>query len=329
MHTVFPPIDPVWHYTNAGGLLGILDEKPGRELAESLALPESPVTGAFSVWFTDALYLNDPQELIFGRKWLAEAVEQELRTASDLTADDRSDIDAALEWVKDPTKVRESTSGAYVACFSTDGDSLSQWRGYAGGRGYAIAFDRNVIRQMIAPVIPEGLQQQMQLPEREYSQDELTKKLLELAEYSQPRFELVRYGEPDARKFFEEQAREIVKPKGPFSRTHLCQFALALVKQGGYCDEKEARAIVLAARIPLRVQFRSGPMGLLPYVSVSFLPYGYNARTPLVREIRVGPGEDRELRKAAVAHLLKERGIPDWIIRASQTEIDFRGDPPS
>jgi hypothetical protein len=38
---------------------------------------------------------------------------------------------------------------SFVACFSTDGDSLSQWRAYADdGRGFAIGFDARLLRRL-------------------------------------------------------------------------------------------------------------------------------------------------------------------------------------
>jgi hypothetical protein len=98
------------------------------------------------------LYLNDPQELQFLRRdlmwYLQGAIQQ---TGSD--PDDYADV---LNWLKEQcadvatSAQARPRSGMYVACFSRSPDLLPQWRGYAGGRGYAIGFEVEALSALLA-----------------------------------------------------------------------------------------------------------------------------------------------------------------------------------
>jgi hypothetical protein len=144
----------VWHYTNTAGLLGILDTQAATAQMERMGEERELPRGAFSIRFTDAQYLTDPQELRFAREELANILEDE---PADLADEDQDELQKVLEWLNDPDQVPSrtgdiTTRGTYVACFSRAKDSLSQWSGYAGSRGYAIAFNPAVLSKMWAPV---------------------------------------------------------------------------------------------------------------------------------------------------------------------------------
>ena len=112
-----PPV--LYHYTNASGLKGILE------------------TG--SLWATDAEFLNDAQELQFGRSELCHALRAH---AESLYSSDRPEYFGSPEYSRativqsavhylETGNVNEPITGErmYVACFCTDDDLLSQWRG--------------------------------------------------------------------------------------------------------------------------------------------------------------------------------------------------------
>ena len=106
---------PLYHYTDANGLKGIIEKD--------------------EIWFTDYRYLNDPSELRHGI-FLAQEKITALRANAGhawFLCDDMADLfahdnfDSALQFL--------------IACFSRDGDELGQWRNYAdNGRGFAIKF---------------------------------------------------------------------------------------------------------------------------------------------------------------------------------------------
>src|SRR5258708_2820815 len=106
-----PPGNCLFHYTDSRGLLGILKDR--------------------KFWGTNVLYLNDRSEITH----CAELI--------------RSRVDLAMEGLSGPiaallANVRNDFNSfdvltAFVACFSEEGDQLSQWRGYGySGGGYSV-----------------------------------------------------------------------------------------------------------------------------------------------------------------------------------------------
>jgi Protein of unknown function (DUF2971) len=101
-----------YHYTNAAALKSILE------------------TG--SLWFSDWRFLNDTNEVQEGFNIASQHFEHLLETKS-VNATHAQDLRRYFEI---------SRYGAWIACFSEDGDSLTQWQAYGdNGRGYALGFD--------------------------------------------------------------------------------------------------------------------------------------------------------------------------------------------
>jgi hypothetical protein len=104
----------LFHYTNADGLLGILSSR--------------------KFWATHMKYLNDSSELSYGSALVADRIANlakqyesvpQWKAFLDLAHMNRNAFEGFLE--------------AYAICFCTEGDLLSQWRGYgSSGGGYSI-----------------------------------------------------------------------------------------------------------------------------------------------------------------------------------------------
>jgi len=115
------PSPVLFHYTNDTGLAGIIEN--GR------------------LWLSDIFALNDPSELRHGLgvaidllKSKATDARPEIATFASML--ERFDLDAGIEVV----------GHFFVACFSTDGDDLGQWRAYAeNGQGFALGFDTTAL----------------------------------------------------------------------------------------------------------------------------------------------------------------------------------------
>jgi Protein of unknown function (DUF2971) len=113
------PTGPIYHYTDATGLLGILGNK--------------------EIWATDALHLNDAREFKCSMELLQ--AELEKRSNSEFALAGRSSEWNSLlaEWKEDPQGRHQSRM--YVASFSARGNQLSQWRSYCrNGNGFSIGF---------------------------------------------------------------------------------------------------------------------------------------------------------------------------------------------
>ncbi|WP_439642281.1 DUF2971 domain-containing protein [Gemmatimonas sp.] len=98
--------DFLFHYTSPGGMLGILKSR--------------------TIWATDVRFLNDSKEAAYAKELVKERLDSR---SSSLPRD------LERKWLR-ALRVADQTR-AYVACFSTRGDSLSQWRAY-GRAGYAL-----------------------------------------------------------------------------------------------------------------------------------------------------------------------------------------------
>ena len=104
--------------------------------------------------------------------------------------------------------------------------------------------------------------------------------------------------------------------------------ALALVKQKAYEHEQEVRAFFREGPVELDIEFRNGPLGVTPFITAACgIPAKrFGIEYQLLHDVWVGPGENVELRQAAVVRLLRTRGgfEPDEVpVHASQ--ILFRG----
>jgi hypothetical protein len=117
--------DFLYHYTDVAGLIGILNSG--------------------SLWATNLRFMNDSRELDHARQLMIDVL-HDARTRA--TAPGQRTVIDAIE-----TNLTTLTGypDFYSVSFSSDGDLLSQWRGYgSAGGGYAIGFDPDGL------VCPEG-----------------------------------------------------------------------------------------------------------------------------------------------------------------------------
>lgn len=146
------PPSRLYHYTSQAGLLGIVKTK--------------------TIWSTRIQYLNDSREFIHTLDLWKRAIDRAIESVGDKAAESRRVLNALRRGLDSTPRIPIN-----VACFSEDGDSLSQWRGYCPtGGGFSIGFSSDQLiaacdRQscFIAPCIYE-----------QERQNELVGKLLEI-----------------------------------------------------------------------------------------------------------------------------------------------------
>jgi hypothetical protein len=76
--------------------------------------------------------------------------------------------------------------------------------------------------------------------------------------------------------------------------------------------------------VPVEVEFRSGGLGVVPYVTLIY-PRPDDDVPLVVKAVKVGPGDHSELRQSAVVELLRQRGMEPDDVRVTRSEIEFRG----
>lgn len=281
----------LYHYTTAEGLLGIV--------------------GSNTLLATDAEFLNDAQEMQFGRATVHEAL---LARAAALDPRpnpmlDTSEASRAMVIRSAADHLVSPVGGAtepkwyavYVACFCEDGDLLSQWRGYGKGGGYALGFDAEVLS---SATLGDGLPSHYgpSLIKVRYGVDQVDRVATEvLAVVGQ-----TATGHPGVHGFFE--AGQHVLP------------ALASVKDPAFREEQEWRIVVSSERTGVR--FRQTPVSIAPYVVLQ-LP------TDALRAVIVGPGPHADLRRDAVERLVTGRRFEFLVelpeVEVSESSAPFRG----
>ncbi|MCW2651246.1 MAG: hypothetical protein JWR32_2222 [Mycobacterium sp.] len=291
------------HYTTAGGLVGIVAAvRLGDIWEQSSEARELPRDRSFSLWATDARYLNDWGELDFAADALADAIERHSRAFDgdrlsyfdQLVLNLRNRDYTAVDWPAG------STHTAYVACFCENGDLLSQWQGYAAnGGGYSIEFYVDALKEMWAPSFSSGRE------EFAYTQGALLHK--------------VRYRLDES--FIEGAAKEILEAD-PGLAMFGCVETLARFKNAAFEAECEWRAINVSPTASMYCQFRTTPAGrLVPYSRFLRLqhefPFDPSKARSAIKSVTIGPGLDQKLRSEAVRQMLNQRGFTDVKIMVS------------
>lgn len=271
--------DLLWHYTDADGLLGMLRS---REL-----------------WASSVEYMNDAEELLFGRK-LIERAAKEVKAAHGASTEKDQYDPALLDlefWVEgmagrlevlDPLEYPHIK--AYAVSFSSHGDQLSQWRGYANGSGFAIGFDRAALERLAS------------------EQQGGVRRLHDII-----------YG---------DAAQEFVKnyivhswvtnwrSESMTSAKRNLLMHTSRLKHGAFSEEQEERLIVLDPMMDqVKVRTRSGR--LIPYLPISYF-------ATALRAIRVGPGDAQPLQRVAVSHALCSAGWSVDDVEITASEAPFR-----
>lgn len=282
----------IYHYTAASGLQGIV---------------ESGV-----LWMTDVRHLNDSAELAYGARIMRELVDAKI-------ADVLGEVDPAADGGAARSRVSLLTNiqsyfdriesgddyeySTYAASFCTDGNLLSQWRGYGGGvLGYSLGFDRTLLSKAVIDAGQESadIGKSLELSAVNYNSGSVNSALKAAVDELAPHPS----GHPGVHAW--DQFGRIALP------------VLAKIKSAGFEEEREWRLLLTRDGYRDGVKFRPGRTGLVPYVE---------AKWPVkaLRRVTVGPGPDLQLRAAAVRQLLHSSlGNQMHQVEVSTSDIPFR-----
>ncbi len=276
-----PQGDGLYHYTDAGGLYGILD--------------------SHSLWATHVSYMNDEKEFMFG----IEAVIAEVREASKalpIPASDNKIADLLAKLIAPSVTVLAATKslmartslirdnyGPFVTCLSVAGDDLSQWRGYSGYGGYAVGFDAALLHESVKessdgvrPVADERPYGPLMLGRRYF------KKVLYQTDMAMIRAQLEEFiGQAD-----KKHGDEDIQKKG----LEWVYDLAVRTKHDAFKAEQEYRI----ATFDEATLFHPGNLGITPRVAIGFDP-------ACVTEIVVGPGTDMDTRLCSIEFYLRRR----------------------
>jgi hypothetical protein len=280
--------EALWHYTNLGGLKGILGSK--------------------TLWATHVHHLNDTSEFSYGiaiaLRHLEEAVkgvksDTALRILTGLTADGGTALKGYFGKRPD----------LYVTCFCAEGDLLSQWRGYTetntGAGAYALKFEPGDPHVWAtAANLDLRLRKVIYDPAR---QEQLCGDIVH---------RLVGVLEQDSTDM------EVMNEFAYRLEDAVVDFATAC-KHPGFVEEKEWRLIYrhepkLSAP---ELKYRDSGGTLVPYVALKLPEAGGSGHgRPLpVYEILVGPGGNQAGHASDLRLYLDQNGMGDIISTCSDT----------
>ena len=305
--------DLLYHYTDSAALTGII--APG---GWPIEYPDSSVhASAAKLWASDARYMNDEQELLFGAK----IFHRHLRHAASRPGVDDV-LGNAFTAVADAfanLSVYDWEFGCFAVSLSAEPDLLSQWRGYGGGTGgFAIGFTWDALAGHTFAFHPKSTAMgttafRTELRKVGYGETEAERRAELFVSSTIARWHttgmggLIREGDAPHLQFLAGQVfREI-----------------ATVKDDAFAEEQEWRLWAISeAKYPVNV--RSGRSGLVPYLEVGVnLRFDDQCTHPTVGALIVGPHAVQDGQIAAASELLKMQGHDPRVVRGS--EVPFRG----
>jgi hypothetical protein len=278
----------IWHYTDAAGLIGILEGN--------------------CLWATSMSSLNDSAELFYGLEVLDNLLE-EVRESKNMHpqlklyfASLRALVDTAV-----------GQRGLYVASASLAQNSLAQWRAYGGERAHALVLDSSAQLAVLSGVRTSNRSDEIppKWAQVLYDQDKQRGFLLSCLGYIAT---LIR-------------CRHVASNDCEVCRTHAVVIAesLAYCKDPSFMEEREVRLVVQSPD-DSAVKFRSSRFGVTPYLRLTGTTGGVDfsktapSKLP-IRKIVVGPFETRHSSAAAIPHLLRANNYGDVAVDTSASTL--------
>ena len=294
----------IYHYTDLKGLLGIIDDK--------------------AIWATDVRYLNDSSEHSYGWDCLNELLKAE-------AARRHGSPHFFARFVDDWPNHRMVSRRTFVACFSTRGNQLSQWRGY-GRQGFSIGIDRQAFEELAEAPPRYSLIGML------YSGSDKSRAITEAIDSS--------IAEVDEALQVNDHATSVPLAEDAIYQTWSSNMLIALLplipqlKDYAFREEREVRAVYHRAEVPVSIRpqhhrskalqgsdflsdepvpihVREGPLGPTPYIELST---GRNGNST-IREIRVGPTQHKEEARNGVRDLLNWKDLSEVNIKVSKIPL--------
>lgn len=271
---------PIWHFTDSSALVSMVENR--------------------QLWATAATMLNDPEELVYGAKRIA----QWYARFGDTLSKDLSLHMQLTQILNDDFVDSILRNPAYVVCASTDYRVLNQWRNYASTSGVAVKLDPHAGLIPADPPMMAGfifLPQWVTVAYRPDEQDDRIQRVLQSITSGQIK--------PTLDSSDAAAANKLIRG--------LLAALAASMKDLAYMEEKEVRLI---AYLPedASPSHRGSSRGVVPYMKINHYPnFGWElaglkgladpkALLP-IEEVRVGPpdGESERQRIIGVTSLLR------------------------
>jgi len=271
------PNKTLYHYTSIGSLMKIIESQ------------------CFHA--TEIHYFNDSSEL----KYLGDELTYVMNAKTDLDSHDTEVVRQFKIWLRDRL---ESGNLIFVACFTTNGNLLSQWRGYTPtGKGCSVGFNPNEITLW-------AQKQDFRIGKCVYNKDEqskITNEIVNLILSASKSFVA-----PSNRQRHPSQSYH-----GLFEliENDLTSVA-ALFKNTSFHEEEEWRIISQPVNnyVNNPIEYKEGASTLIPYMKYN-LPSS-STRTISIEHVFLGPTPNQNLSMQSLSmYLAKQYCSPSQGIR--------------
>ena len=278
--------DPLYHYTDMGGLLGIVNTQ--------------------DIWLTSIFHLNDPSELGYGVEMALDIMKTEAERGPDV-------VKAFCDWMEHLlVKSGGEMFGFFVGSFSRESDDLGQWRAYAdNGRGVAIGLAPRLF-QVHADQTNVTLAEKVLVAQVIYDRDQC---LRNVGEAIRRAVDIIVLAEAEVTS--QAQGREFLRELATQLAVAIFTYAVTC-KHRAYKHERETRMLLvnqLDILAPI-IETRTRGSTLVPFIR-SPLPV---RSAGAITQIMIGPAADN-LSDDAVRALLRRHGLP--LDTVQQSDIPY------
>jgi hypothetical protein len=294
------PPSLIYHYTSSASLISIVANN--------------------ELWLSEAIYLNDRHEIEHGRRLACDRLRN--RIAAESSAEVTAMLELALSYF-----ASRADPHVYVACFSFEGDDLTQWRAYGDfDAPVAIEFEHS---PLMFGYTSEGLLDRILYD----AQDQLWVFDRLLAAYADAYRDDVRDPIPMKRRgpalTLEEESEMVAG-----SLYHALWHYIVTCKDPSFSSEREVRFIYTAhdysqgeSSPSWRPQhpaprFRERAGRVIPYLTSANLQFSNmerirEAELLPIRSVRIGPTAEPALIQRGIRHLLDTYGHGDATVTES------------
>ena len=276
---------PLYHYTNAKGLYGIINDG--------------------EIWGSHYKFTNDPSEFIYSYKLIIEILKQYIDKQNETRI--ISFFEKYLNLLQEIVELQAidlSKLYIYVASFSEDKDLLSQWRGYGDNSvGYSIGIDLFNIDGIYT-----GLSSV-------YAKDSKIFLVKIIYDEQEQRDVIVNYLDQINKYIVENE--NLDESSGLLYGVYLVIFPLiaCLLKNPVFAEEKEWRLIYVPLTYKdndeFNINFRVNYKIIIPYVKMNLT--NENSNIIPINEIIFGPRLEETKARMGLEILLESNGYTDEI----------------
>lgn len=304
-----PPSDLLYHYTNADGLKGIVENN--------------------ELWATSAYFLNDSAEIYYGCDLLKYVIDDWV------TKNPRPENSLSLgfvrqlrTWFGEHLIEKHVVPPVYVACFCEDDNLLSQWRTYGQTGGYSVGFRVPIADYLGLGFRPEPNTYTTKWAKIEYERDEqihrcaaILNSVLAILDDPNTAQAIIAIGEHPFAGY-----SKISRVVSDILLEEIVSF-----KNEAFKAEQEWRVIVRARELtkqgtddggitPVPVHFRALRGMLAPYVRL--VPTDPTNKLPIAC-VRTGPTLDKIAAGMGVYMMLEKNGYPHLRVQGSEISVRF------